>query len=623
MPAVDLQAQMQHMIDLQYEQQKQIDAEQHADNQRPQPNINTATAVPPHPSALAPSPPSSLPVRPERETRAQRERAQRSAAQATATTATTATSGVLSSAVMNALAGSQAPNNTINNSNGKNNSSSSNATNRSSYWTEYPDHGVGQGTLFFSTPSLSSKGAHLRKQQQSPLALNTHKNNNGPHSVSTVTMASLTHLPSYGTLQPANNALPPTTTTASNVPPPPPPAATPPSMHVQAREHNFIYGNPDYHDPFVTTNSTEPIDGRFYAACKRCCCLVDPLVHALQSLMAAEAWHRSFCYGAIDGMLTGSGIAATFGGLGLLSANSNTSVRSMVVVFTTATCFADSVCMALGHVWTTHVLSSAQARDRQQVRHQLRHAKADAKGALVDMLLAKGMLKIDAMSLADTLEGYPDLFISALTGDTLLSLSSGHAVGADGADHSNSESDLPPFVGGDNKNHMQNHGFTSYGRLSEYEMDPEAVGINVAVQESRRESFFMMLGFSLFAVLPSLMFLYAPVLSGNSSTLSTAMSSAASAAVNTDDDALKEQDPILLSPVSVVVSLTACIMWCLGVWKSRFLDSNWMLFGIETVVVLLVCTMSAFWLGALLNLLFLSDEYTLSAAAATTAVSEL
>jgi hypothetical protein len=41
------------------------------------------------------------------------------------------------------------------------------------------------------------------------------------------------------------------------------------------------------------------------------------------------------------------------------------------------------------------------------------------------------------------------------------------------------------------------------------------------------------------------------------------------------------------------------------------LDSNWLMFGIETVLVLLVCITVAYGLGALLNKLFLPNDYLL------------
>jgi hypothetical protein len=110
-----------------------------------------------------------------------------------------------------------------------------------------------------------------------------------------------------------------------------------------------------------------------------------------------------------------------------------------------------------------------------------------------------------------------------------------------------------------------------------------------------------MLGFSIFAIVPSLIFWYAPV---GATVLSTG-----------DDTSVPESsdENSMISPVTLVVSMTAGIMWSLGVWKSRFLDCNWMLFGIETVVVMLICIMSAYSVGALLNHVFLSSfEYALT-----------
>ena len=43
---------------------------------------------------------------------------------------------------------------------------------------------------------------------------------------------------------------------------------------------------------------------------------------------------------------------------------------------------------------------------------------------------------------------------------------------------------------------------------------------------------------------------------------------------------------------------TYSLVYC---WKNQFLDSEyWILFGIETIVVLLVCMVSAYGIGALL-----------------------
>jgi hypothetical protein len=255
-------------------------------------------------------------------------------------------------------------------------------------------------------------------------------------------------------------------------------------------------------------------------------------------------------------------------------------------------------------LWTTYVVASAQADERAQARLQLQLQKSDAKGELVDMLLSKGMLKIDAMSLADTLEGYPDLFVSVVTGESLAAAPAegrGRAPPAEiTATASEEERHLygQAATGGSTlRQVLSQHvwrGFASYGRLTDYEMDPDAVQAQSVTRESRKESLFMMLGFSLFAVIPSWIFAWIPAI-----------------IEDTDGTTGHPSRSVGINPLSLVIWLTACIMWCLGVWKSRYLDSNWLLFGMEAVIVLLICIGCAYGLGALLNKLFLPEEYLL------------
>jgi hypothetical protein len=154
-------------------------------------------------------------------------------------------------------------------------------------------------------------------------------------------------------------------------------------------------------------------------------CLFAPFQRYLRIIWTNETLHRAFCYGAIDGMLTGAGIVSAFCGFNLLDTSTNATatnspqIRALVVAFTAAACFADSVCMAVSHIWTTHVVATAQVAERAEARRQLQFSKAEVKGELVDMLLSKGMLTLDAKSLVDTLEGYPDMFVSILTGESL------------------------------------------------------------------------------------------------------------------------------------------------------------------------------------------------------------
>ena len=371
-----------------------------------------------------------------------------------------------------------------------------------------------------------------------------------------------------------------------------------------------------------------------------CCCSTDAIEE--------QQLHRSFCYGAIDGMLTGSGIVATFCGVGVLGPTSNVTVRGFVVAFSAAACFADSLCMALGHVWTTHVVVSGSARERTQQRLAMEQNRADAKGQLVDMLLERGMLKIDAMSLADTLEGYPDMFVSALVGEPLIAGGVGGSVSNTGGDSSSDltgrhrslnsagagggssawmshappqhqwggADDFPPRLLGEQQSGGGNNGnngsfffwkFPSYGhRINELdeEVDPEAAFVGSTMTASRREGLFMSLGFSIFAVVPSLIYLTMPMMITMDRHAKSSGSSHAAAAGSGGHTGMAidgvELAPRGITSSSLMITVAAVIMWCLGVWKSQFVDSNWMLFGIETVVVLLVCVAAAYGLGAFL-----------------------
>lgn len=308
---------------------------------------------------------------------------------------------------------------------------------------------------------------------------------------------------------------------------------------------------------------------------------VHPIASCCGEIWTSEALHRSLCFGAIDGMLTGSGIVATFCGMGLLdwktaTANTETAflLRTVVVVFCAAACFADSICMALGHIWTTHVLATTQARERTEMRTMMNYAQADVKGQLVDMLLSKGMLKIDAMSLANTLEGYPDLFLAAVMGEALAS------ANVDILSSDDSEYDALT------NRPRQRRPEQSYGRQYDFQMDPDVAAVAQVNHEARKESLFMMLGFSSFAVLPSVLLQWIPVLLNSNS---------------------KGNKSTSVHPETMIISIMAVTMWLLGIWKSRFLDSNWLVFGVEAVLVLAVCIAAAYLVGFGLRHAFLPE----------------
>jgi hypothetical protein len=287
-------------------------------------------------------------------------------------------------------------------------------------------------------------------------------------------------------------------------------------------------------------------------------------------------------------MLTGSGIASAFCGLQVLASTATWEVRVAVVVFTVAACMADAICMAIGHVWTSFVMSSGHVKERSRERQLLDTDKGNAKARLVDMFLARGVLKIDAMSLADTLEGYPDMFVSALLGDSLFA---GTDFPEDQTDDGLDQHAMIPTRGVGNSSEGSFGGlswkFPSYGRFNEMEHDPESHEVSAIWKESQLEGFFMMLGFSAFAIIPSLLWLFLPHLVIPESHLSIESSIASPTKLSGQ----------VISLPSLVVSISGILMWFLGGWKSRYIDSNWIMSGIENVVVLLVCVISAYGVG--------------------------
>jgi hypothetical protein len=391
---------------------------------------------------------------------------------------------------------------------------------------------------------------------------------------------------------------------------------------VQEQNHEFHYGNPDFNDIdeiddyyYNGNRQQQQRGGRSRNIFARLCACV---YHPIANILSQENLQRSFCYGGIDGLLTGSGISSAFWGLGLLSVRTPLELRITIVVFTGAACVADSLCMAMGHVWTTYIVTSNHAWERSYERESLEQDKAESKGRLVDMLLARGMLKIDAMSLADTLEGYPDLFVSALVGDSLLSSGIQDALLDEPleSEYQQQQQERQPspvysdpatdfdgaggFLGsfGSWKFALQNNSERDGHR------DLEQSHVKVVYQESQKEGIFMMLGFASFALVPSLLWLVLPLWFDTEFTSSSASSSSSSMPYAGVDDGESVNVP------SLIILILSGIVWFLGVWKSRFVDSNWVVFGLETIAVLIVCISSAYGIAALLGYCIgLNDPY--------------
>ena len=525
-----------------------------------------------------------------------------------------------------------------------------------------------------------------------------------------------------------NTADPPTESLPLFQHPPPPPTLggiyssldddVPDERHPPSaawNEHDFYYTNTDYthyhHQPYhgssddgnggglpLSSSSRRhrlPCGSRMYSMMRRCGRRVRTTCQAIRH---AEHIHRSVCYGAIDGMLTGSGLVGAFCGLGVVSGHSPSSVHALVVAFALCAGASDALGMALGHVWTTHAASVAQSMDRSAARHHFHRFKADAKGRLVDLLLQRGMLKIDAMSLADTLEGYPDLFVAALAGEGIVGGVGGPT--GPGSDEDDDDQQRDCYCGeaggamddrqhdvyfsgaaGDLAHHPSSRrpyfassprrrpssssqaaaAAATYGGLSDLEMDPDAFAVAQATREARHESLGMVVSFTLFAVLPAWVLGLAwewSAMSGGSggggggggssashqryllpssggSALHTSSYSTSSSSVSSLDPHPVEASAAaapFLTPASLALSVGACVMWVLGVWKSRFFvvvpaptptssgnsgrgvlggaaaAPHWAWFGTEAVAVFGVCVASAYGLGVLLHHVALSND---------------
>jgi len=265
-------------------------------------------------------------------------------------------------------------------------------------------------------------------------------------------------------------------------------------------------------------------------------CIFYPCWCCVKQWLNAENLHRSFCYAAIDGMLTGSGLAGTLTGFSWAPTN-------FLVAVCAVACIADALCMALGHVWSTHVLSNQAASERRRERAAFEADRFETKARLVDLLLSRGMLKIDATSIADTLEGYPDIFLSALVGEDICS----------GRTPNSSQNDLVGSTAALNQN--QGPVYCSYGQFNELQHDPDLAGVIKNVGESRKEGFVMFISFSIFGTIPSIILYLLSLTVHNKEEVSGG------------DNISDNKVDIYMSSRSAALSILCVISWILGVWK--------------------------------------------------------
>jgi len=293
----------------------------------------------------------------------------------------------------------------------------------------------------------------------------------------------------------------------------------------------------------------------------------------VRQIRASESLHRSFCFGAIDGLLTGAGLTGASSGLGLLDENPlQTKLTTTIICLCLAACSADALCMSIGHILSTYILSDHALEERKREELDLRYNSSESKARLVDLFLMNGMLKIDAMSLADTLEGYPDIFLTLLTSSCLATSKSSCNNLLSEDDSSRSASTL--------NDPMEMEHTTEQLCCSDCtDIDPNLI------KDSWNEAWMMMVSFSFFSVFPAMVY-----------------SLFDKQSLPIKDNIHQEQG---INPLTATIAFNSFIMFLLGVWKSKFFSSNWIFFGIETVLVLLLCIMASHGLGVFLKSVFL------------------
>jgi len=323
------------------------------------------------------------------------------------------------------------------------------------------------------------------------------------------------------------------------------PIHDPHNDHQRSYEQPISYQQPTMHsyisdDPNFNQNSWHDQTGEFYSQedTTPTCAVLKCFANLTQLNL-----QRSFCFGAIDGLLTGSSITFAASGLGLFSPSSSLTQRMLLVVLTFAACASDGLCMAIGHVWSTFVVNESMAKERQGEMDNFQNSRGEAKARLVDLLLMRGMLKIDAMSIADTLEGYPDVFLGALTGDILAQ------------SHPNlQESQVPNNVGGSSE-------YDDY-----VDDDEDTYHFHQQDAESRAEAVFMMMAFSMFSIIPPTIYAFVPGWINPSLATNPIATYYDPYGGQHAYHSTNETDTGI-SPTSVTVAVLSFIMLFLGFWK--------------------------------------------------------
>ena len=342
-----------------------------------------------------------------------------------------------------------------------------------------------------------------------------------------------------------------------------------------------------------------------------CCQIIATCLCSLGGIFCKpkyESLRRAICFGAIDGILTGSGVVSATVGFrlfphlyfsmmssdysptmkdlnndyrtdGVFASGTFTQQAWALVILTFAACCADGLCMGVGHVWSSYVLHDGANKERQDVALLYQTQRMHSKANLLDMLMARGMMKLDAIKIVDILEGYPDIFVSASLGD----VNGTGPLGIAGDDNmyasdSSVEHDLP--------HKRVNSGMGRFNAFSDSDYADDAMGTCGVIAESINEGLVMSIAFCFASIIPALIHIFVPL-------YLNALYDGANV------DYANEG----LHPTTLTMSLLILVMFLLGFWKSKFFEANYIVFGIEAALVLLLCIFSALFIGSGLRLL--------------------
>jgi hypothetical protein len=440
--------------------------------------------------------------------------------------------------------------------------------------------GVGRGTLLFPSHVLQQQQQHhaddsdppeaeealpptavssLRRPQAQPW------NNYGAlTSSSTDHLASLFHEPSPNDEHSNGHRSVEQNPLLSN--------SQPPDYQTQQQphhEHDFYYSHPDY----------PPHEERPHASSSRlarCCgCLLQPLVDGGRLLLTHTELHRAACWGAIDGLVTGASLVAALRGLHVWTDASPTPVQTWLIAAAVAVSAAEALSMGAGHVRTTQSQARTAWEQRMAVQLSVTTQRAAAKGHLVDVLLQRGLLKIDAMSVADTLEGYPDVVTALLAGEAL---ADGGSLAARSAQ--DLASLLPMGGGGYGLPAHPPPGTASQWQYEDYEDPDSSRFVKQAVREAWIEALGMMVGFGVAAVVPALMVWVVPTPGHPNSSVTSSF----------------------MQPTTLMGLLLTAVMLFLGLAKARLAETPSVATTVlEAVGLLWLALVTAYGVGALLE----------------------